>query len=150
MRPRIAGLLIGAGFGLVLSWSGMTSPEVIRHALLFQRPYLFLFFASAVITASIGLWLLRRLRVRSIITREQVDWPVIPLRRRHITGSLLFGLGWGIADACPGPIATQIGQGITWGLWTLAGVTAGVYLYLRRDEPDSEPARERAAPTVAA
>ncbi|HLI59071.1 MAG TPA: DUF6691 family protein [Solirubrobacteraceae bacterium] len=150
MSTRLAGLLIGACFGLVLSWSGMTSPDVIREALLFQNAYLFLFFASAVLTASAGLWILRRMRVRSLLTGERIDWPPTPLRRRHITGSLLFGLGWGVADACPGPIATQLGQGIWWGLWTLAGVTVGVLLFLRRGEPDSEPARERAAPPITA
>ena len=37
---------------------------------------------------------------------------------------LLFGLGWGIADACPGPIATQIGQGVPWAVFTFAGMSA--------------------------
>ena len=56
--PRRAG--VGLVFGVVLSWSGMTSPDVIRSALLFEDSYLFLFFASAVATAAIGLALLRR------------------------------------------------------------------------------------------
>jgi uncharacterized protein len=61
--------------------------------------------------------------------------------RRHIVGSLVFGVGWGVSDACPGPIATQIGQGIGWGLWTLAGVVIGVYVFLRRSE-ETEPATD--------
>lgn len=144
MSERLAGLGVGAVFGLILSWSGMTSPDVIRQALLFQRAYLFLFFASAVGTATLGLWLLRRRRARSLLTRESIDWEPTQPQRRHIAGSVLFGIGWGVADACPGPIATQLGQGITWGLWTLAGVTIGVYLFLRRNQPDTEPAHEPA------
>ena len=143
MSQRIAGLGVGAVFGLVLSWSGMTSPEVIRQALLFQRAYLFLFFASAVLMATVGLWLLRRRRVRSVLTGEVIGWDPTPLQRRHITGSVIFGIGWGVADACPGPIATQVGQGIAWGLWTLLGVIVGVYVFLQRDHPETEPARER-------
>ena len=54
----------------------------------------------------------------------------------------MFGLGWGIADACPGPIATQVGQGIPWALFTMAGVVAGVYLFLRRGAPETEPAAD--------
>jgi len=142
MRSRAAGLLIGVAFGVLLCWSGMSSPTVIRQALLFQRAYLFLFFASAVAVATTGLWLLRRLRMRALITRERIDWSEQPIRRRHITGSVLFGIGWGVADACPGPIATQVGQGIVWGLWTLSGVLLGVYLFLRREEPETEPAFE--------
>ena len=51
----LVGAVIGIVFGIVISWSGMASPEVIRHALLFEQSYLFLMFASAVATASLGL-----------------------------------------------------------------------------------------------
>ena len=37
------------------------------------------------------------------------------VQRRHIVGSLLFGIGWAVADACPAPIAAQIGQGVAVG-----------------------------------
>jgi uncharacterized membrane protein YedE/YeeE len=145
MRRVLAGLTVGIPFGVILSWSGMSSPVVVRQALLLQRPYLFLFFASAVAVASTGMMVLRGLRARALLTRERIDWPPKPLERRHITGSILFGVGWGIADACPGPIATQVGQGIIWGVWTLIGLLIGVYLFVRRDEPDTEPATERSA-----
>ena len=149
MSRRVAGLGIGLVFGVVLSWSGMTSPTVIRGALLFQHAYLFLFFASAVITATAGCWLLRRLRLRALIGGEPIGWDPQPPARRHIVGSVVFGIGWGIADACPGPIATQLGQGAWWGVWTLAGVVLGVALFLRGGLGETEPAREpRAAAAV--
>ena len=44
---RLAAFAVGAVFGLTLSWSGMTSPDVLRDGLLFRDPYLMLFFASA-------------------------------------------------------------------------------------------------------
>lgn len=142
MRGRVAGLVIGLVFGVTLSWAGMTSPDVIRGALLFEQSYLFLFFAAAVFTATAGTWLLRRIGFRALETGEPVSWTQDRPARRHIVGSLIFGLGWGIADACPGPVATQIGQGIAWALWTLAGVIVGVVLFLRRQEPDTEPATD--------
>jgi uncharacterized membrane protein YedE/YeeE len=127
---RLAGLLVGLVFGVVLSWSGMSDPDVIRGALLFEESYLFLFFASAVLVASVGVRLLRGRR--SLLTRERIDWRSTPVQRRHIAGSVLFGTGWALADACPGPIATQLGQGIVWSLFTLAGVVAGIWVFLRR------------------
>jgi uncharacterized membrane protein YedE/YeeE len=122
---------VGMVFGATLSWTGLSSPEVIREALLFEDSYLFLLFASAVATAFIGLRLLRALRARAVLTGEHVDWNVDRPQRRHVAGSLLFGTGWAIAGACPGPIATQLGQGVLWSLFTIAGLVLGIVLFLR-------------------
>jgi uncharacterized membrane protein YedE/YeeE len=142
MRRLIAGAVIGVAFGLVLSWSGMTSPVVIRQALLFEKSYLFLFFASAVATATVGLWLLKRRERRALLAPTKLTWPRDRIERRHIVGSLIFGLGWGLSDACPGPVATQVGQGIGWGVITLAGVAIGIYAFLRRGSQETEPAAQ--------
>ena len=56
----------------------------------------------------------------------------MPVQRRHVAGSVLFGTGWALADACPGPIATQVGQGIAWSLFTIVGVVVGIWVFLRR------------------
>ena len=142
MRRIVAGAAIGVVFGVVLSWSGMTSPEVIRQALLFQASYLYLFMASAVGTAAAGLWLLRRHERRALLTNTPLTWPRERIGRRHIVGSIVFGIGWGLADACPGPIATQVGQGIAWGVVTLAGVAVGVYAFLRSTDQETEPSAQ--------
>jgi uncharacterized protein len=133
MRARIAGALVGIVFGATLSWTGLTSPEVIRDGLLFRSSYLFLVFGAAVGTAFVGLRLLRASRARAVLTGEPIGWTNPRPERRHIVGSLIFGVGWGISDACPGPIATQLGQGILWSLFLIAGVAAGISLYLRRE-----------------
>ena len=142
MRPRLAGLIIGLAFGVVLAWSGMTSPVIIRRALLFQSAYLFLFFASAVLVATVGVTLLRRRRVSAVFVARPVSWVRQSPARRHIVGSLIFGVGWGISDACPGPIATQIGQGIGWAVFTLVGVIIGVYAFLALSRTETEPPTE--------
>jgi uncharacterized membrane protein YedE/YeeE len=141
-RPRLAGALLGIVFGVTLSWSGMAVPDVLRAALLLQQSYLFLMFASAVLTATVGLALLRRTRDRAALTRAPLSYGREQPARRHVVGSLLFGLGWGIADACPGPVAAQIGQGIPWAVFTLTGLVGGVWLYLRRDGRETEPATD--------
>jgi hypothetical protein len=143
-RSRIAGALIGIVFGVTLSWSGMASPDVIRRALLFEQSYLFLMFASAVLTATIGLAVLRRVRDRAALTGAPLTYPREQPARRHVVGSVLFGLGWGIADACPGPVAAQLGQGIPWAAFTLAGLVGGVWLFLRRGARETEPAADAA------
>ena len=142
MSARAAGLGVGLVFGVTLSWSGLASPEVIRDALLLKDSYLFLLFASAVLVAAVGVALLRRAERRALLVDAQITCEPERPERRHLTGAAIFGLGWGIADACPGPIAVQVGQGIGWGLITFVGVVIGVYLFLRREQPETEPATD--------
>jgi uncharacterized protein len=142
MSARTAGLGVGLVFGVTLAWSGLASPEVIRDALLFKDSYLFLLFGSAVLVAAVGLALLRRAERRALLVDAQITCEPERPARRHLTGAAIFGLGWGIADACPGPIAVQVGQGIAWGLATFTGVVIGVYLFVRREEPETEPATD--------
>ena len=100
---RFAAFLVGGVFGLTLSWSGMTDPDVLRDGLLFRDAYLMLFFASALVTAFVGLRVLRVLRPRAVLTGEPVSWTRSRPQRRHVVGSVLFGIGWAIADVVPGP-----------------------------------------------
>jgi uncharacterized membrane protein YedE/YeeE len=148
-RSRVAGALIGLVFGVTLCWSGMSSPVVIRQALLLERSYLFLFFASAVLTAFVGLRVLRRVQSRALLSSEPIGWTPERPERRHVTGALLFGIGWGVADACPAPIATHLGQGIAWSLFTMAGVVIGVRMFLRQSAVDTEPAADTPEPEKA-
>lgn len=142
MRAGIAGAVVGLAFGATLSWSGLTAPDVIRGALLFEDGYLYLVFASAVLVATAGSWALRRAGARALLTGQAIGWTAQPPARRHIAGSLLFGLGWGVADACPGPIAAQLGQGVLWSLFTVAGVVIGIRAFMRRHAVETEPAVE--------
>jgi uncharacterized membrane protein YedE/YeeE len=140
---RVAGAAIGVVFGFVLCWSGMVSPDVIRGALLLEQSYLFLFFASAVLVSAVGVELLRRRHARALLTGAPVAWPRERPERRHIAGSAIFGIGWGVANACPGPVAAQIGQGMLWALPLLAGILIGVRLFVRSAD-ETEPAVEPA------
>ena len=134
MARRPAAALIGVVFGVTLCWTGMSSPEVLHDGLLFRSAYLFLFFGAAVTTAFAGLRILKARPTRAVRTGERIAWTPAPPERRHVVGSLLFGAGWAIADACPGPIATQLGQGVWWSLATIAGLAVGLRLAVRRQE----------------
>lgn len=147
MQRLAVGAAIGVAFGLVLSWSGMSSPVVIREALLFEESYLFLFFGAAVATAAAGLRLLQRHQRRALLVDTELTWSPERPARRHVVGALVFGVGWGVADACPGPIAAQIGQGVPWAVFTLAGVVVGIYVFQRRAAIETEPAAQPAPDT---
>jgi uncharacterized protein len=129
---RLAAGLVGVVFGVALSWTGMTSPEVIRQSLLFESSYLFLMFGSGVAVAFVGMRLVRWRGMRAVITGEPVGWTTAKLQRGVFAGSVLFGIGWAVSDACPGPVATQLGQGILWSLFTIVGIVIGIRLYTSR------------------
>lgn len=140
MSARLAALAVGIVFGLVLCWSRMADPDVIRSALLLEQSYLYFFFASAVLVAAVGTELLRRSRRRALLAEGPVGFSRQLPRRRHVVGGFVFGIGWAVADACPGPIATQIGQAIPWAAATLAGVVLGIVLFQRGGGEETEPA----------
>ena len=135
---RAASFAVGTVFGLTLSWSGMTDPDVLRNGLLFKDAYLMLFFASALATAFVGLRLLKLRQPRALLTGERVAWRTVSPQRRHVIGSVLFGVGWATADVCPGPIAAQLGQGVPWALATLVGLVAGLWAFSRRSDAAPE------------
>jgi uncharacterized membrane protein YedE/YeeE len=143
---RAVAVLTGTAFGFLISWAGLSDPDRIRRMLLLEDWYLYPMFASAVLVGFLGLRALRGSGFRALVTRDLVAWTTTPLDRRHVVGSVIFGTGWAIADACPGPIATQLGLGSVWSLCTAAGVVAGILVYLRHEERRAS----RAAPVAVA
>jgi uncharacterized membrane protein YedE/YeeE len=125
-------------FGFVLSWSTLSDPDSIRQMLLLHDAYLYLVFVAAIATGFAGCRILRASRMRSLVTKEPIGWNDTPPEPRHLYGAAIFGLGWAISDACPGPIATQIGRGFAWSLALATGVVLGITLFFRRRERAAE------------
>jgi uncharacterized protein len=134
MSVRAVAATFGVAFGFLLAWTGMSDPDVIRQMLLLEEAYLYLVFFSAVAVAFTGLQLLTRTRRRSLVTKDPIALRAARPERRHVVGSVFFGAGWAISSSCPGPIAVQLGQGMLWSLFTIAGIMTGIILSERRSE----------------
>lgn len=146
---RLAAALVGVVFGFTLAWSGMSDPDVIRAGLLFEDLYLFSFFFAAMATAFVGVQILRRANVRALLTRDRITPETLRPEKRHVGGSILFGLGWAISAACPGPVAAQLGQGILWSVATIAGIVIGLKIHAARGRArETTEAGARPAPVV--
>lgn len=150
-RIKLVCVALGAVFGFLLAWARMSDPDVIRDMLLLKSSYLYLMMGSAVAVGFVGTRVVQRARGRALMTGEPLVRCVESPERRHVVGSVLFGLGWAIADACPGPIFAQLGQGMRWGVWTMVGVVTGVVIYARRTAPAEAPApaHQAAGPAAA-
>jgi uncharacterized membrane protein YedE/YeeE len=148
-RVRVASVLLGIGFGFLLSWAHFVDPDQIRRMLLFQEPYMWQMFATAVAIGFVAIRLMRRAHVRSLLTREPVSWSVARPERRHLVGAAIFGLGWAVSDACPGPLVALIGQGVIWVLPLFVGVALGVVLFTRREEAPVRSRKRGRVPGIA-
>jgi uncharacterized membrane protein YedE/YeeE len=124
----MVGLVCGMAFGYVVAWAHLADPDVIRDMLLLREPDVFLLMGSAVVVASLGARLLRGAGARALLSGEPIEWDLVRPEFRHVAGSVLFGIGWGVAGTCPGPAAVMIGEGRLTGLFVVAGLLLGVVL----------------------
>jgi uncharacterized membrane protein YedE/YeeE len=81
-----------------------------------------------VVVAAISVALLKALKIKSA-TGEPINFRGKAYHKGFIFGGAVFGIGWAITGACPGPIFAQIGTGAYPALFTLAGAICGSLLY---------------------
>jgi uncharacterized membrane protein YedE/YeeE len=83
---------------------------------------------SAVVTGIISILLIKRFKLKTIYG-EPILLPVKKFHKGQVFGGLLFGFGWAITGACPGPLFAQIGSGALVVLVTLSSAVAGTWVY---------------------
>lgn len=123
---RWSALLVGAGFGFLLTASGLGDYWTIHQGLLLENPYMFLMLGSAMAVASVGLALLRRIGRTRYAGRLAL--PHARIERRHLWGGAVFGLGFGVGATCPGMTVAMTATGGLYGLVVLVGLLAGLWL----------------------
>jgi uncharacterized protein len=129
MQLRITALALGVVSGITFSWARMTDPETFHAMLSLDSARIYLLMGAAVAVAFVGARLLRGRP--ALLTGERIRWQPTRPARGHLVGSVLFGIGWAISDACPGPAAAQLGAGRLLAVTVAAGVIVGVTLQPR-------------------
>ncbi len=130
MRPSIytaASFVAGFVFGLGLLVSGMANPAKVLGFLDLAGawdPSLALVMAGAVAVAA-GAFALMKKRTRTLLGAPVLLPTPRSIDRRLILGSLVFGVGWGLAGICPGPALVLAGTGSAKGLVFLVAMIAG-------------------------
>ncbi len=121
------GALIAVIFmkGEVVSWFRIQ--EMFR----FQAIHMYGVIGSAVAVGAVSIALMKRFGVRTI-RGEDIEFPARAAARprpNHILGGTLFGLGWGLVGACPGPLFALIGSGLPVMVVALLGAVGGAWVY---------------------
>ncbi|WP_367752761.1 DUF6691 family protein [Flavobacterium sp. WC2430] len=122
-------LLVGFVFGIVLTKSEAVSWYRIYEMFQFQSFHMYGIIMVAIGTGVIGIQIIKRKSIKDIKGRpiEIVDKE--PGSIRYWVGGILFGLGWALVGACPGPIYILLGAGFWSILIVLFGALFGTYLY---------------------
>ncbi len=121
-------LLLGVYFGIVLTKSEVVCWKRIHDMFLFNEPNMYLIIGVGIVVAMICMLLIKKFHVKTI-EGEPVVYIPKPFHKGVIIGGTMFGAGWAITGACPGPIYAQIGGGAWMALFTLAGALIGMFAY---------------------
>ena len=127
MKNALA-LIVGIYFGIVLIKSQDASWFRIQHMFYFEETHMYLVLCSAVAIGIISVQIIRRFSLKTV-AGEPVPQPEKALQKGTIIGGIIFGMGWAITGACPGPIYAQIGSGEFLALFSFAGAFIGACLY---------------------
>jgi hypothetical protein len=122
-------LLLGIFFGIVMSKSEAISWYRIQEMFRFQSFHMYGIIGTAVILGVIGVGLIKKLKIRDYQGNPILFLPKDKSIIKYLIGGIIFGLGWALSGACPGPIVVNIGYGFFSMIIVFFFATVGTYLY---------------------
>ncbi|PKR80919.1 transporter [Brumimicrobium salinarum] len=122
-------LIVGALFGIVMAKSEAISWYRIQEMFRFQAFHMYGIIGVAAVLGIIGVALIKKFKARDVQGNPILFFPKNKSVARYLIGGTIFGLGWALSGACPGPMVVNIGYGfISFGI-VLVFATLGTYLY---------------------
>lgn len=124
-------ILAGIFFGVIMAKSEAVSWYRIQEMFRFQSFHMYGIIGSAVMCGIIMVQLIKRLKLRDIRGNKILFSPKERGIWRYLLGGSVFGLGWALIGACPGPLFVNVGLGYPAYLVSIAFAVLGTYLYGR-------------------
>src|SRR6476469_10006859 len=123
-------LVLGTLFGIILTKSEVVSWWRIQEMFRFQSFHMYGVIGSAIVVGLISIQLIKRNRLMTINGNEI---RIADKQYSHGTwiGGIIFGLGWALTGACPGPMFAQLGSGVTTMAVAIASAMLGTWTYGR-------------------
>jgi uncharacterized membrane protein YedE/YeeE len=122
-------LLLGIAFGIVMAKSEAISWFRIQEMFRFQAFHMYGIIGTAVMLGVIGVALVKKFKIRDFHGNPILFHPKEKSITRYLVGGTIFGLGWALSGACPGPMVVNIGYGfLSMGIVLLFAIV-GTYLY---------------------
>ncbi len=121
-------LVVGIAFGIVFVKAEIISWFRIQEMFRLQSFHMYGVIGSAIIVGMVSVWLIKKFNIKTIYG-EKIEIHTKPFNKGQVYGGLLFGFGWALTGACPGPLFAQIGTGATVIAVTLLSAVAGTWVY---------------------
>lgn len=121
-------LVVGILFGIIFVKAEVVSWFRIQEMFRLQSFHMYGIIGSAVIVGMLSVWLIKTFNIKTIYG-EKIEFHPKTFNKGQLYGGLLFGLGWALTGACPGPLFAQIGTGAIVIAVTLLSAIAGTWVY---------------------
>lgn len=121
-------MAVGIAFGIVFVKAEIISWFRIQEMFRFQSFHMYGVIGSAVLVGMISVFLIKKFNIKTIYG-ETIEFHPKTFNKGQIYGGLLFGFGWAITGACPGPLFAQIGSGGTVIAISLLSAITGTWVY---------------------
>lgn len=122
-------ILAGILFGIVMSKSEAISWYRIQEMFRFQSFHMYGIIGTSVILGALLVFLIRKFNLKDVEGNPIKFTPKEKAVTRYLVGGTIFGLGWALVGACPGPLFVNLGQGYWTILVAIFGAIAGTYFY---------------------
>ena len=122
-------LVIGVFFGIVMYKSEAASWFRIYEMFEFGAFHMYGIIGSALVLGVIGIQIIKRKKIKAFTGEDMMLDPKTKSIPRYLIGGILFGLGWALAGACPGPMFALAGAGFYPIVIVLLSATFGTFVY---------------------
>lgn len=121
-------IVVGIAFGIVFVKSEIISWYRIQEMFRLKSFHMYGVIGTAVIVGLISVWSIKKFNIKTIYG-EKIEFHAKKFNKGQIYGGLLFGLGWALTGACPGPLFAQIGTGTPVIAIVILSAIAGTWMY---------------------
>jgi uncharacterized protein len=128
ITSNIKYLITGIVFGTVFVKAEIISWYRIQEMFRMHSFHMYGVIGTAVLVGVISVWLIKRFNIKTA-QGETVIFHDKKFHWGNVIGGFIFGLGWAITGACPGPLFAQIGSGFLVVIVTLLSAVAGTWVY---------------------
>jgi uncharacterized protein len=121
-------VLAGIFFGIVLTKGEAISWYRMQEMFHFQSFHMFGIFMTAIPVGALSILLIKKFKLKTS-DGEPISIPDKTFNKGIVFGSLIFGFGWALTGACPGPLYAQLGSGVLVTIVTIAAALFGTWTY---------------------